>query len=258
MELPPLKLALTPALIALASLAGRKWGHAISGWIVALPFTAGPIIFFLALTHGEPFAARAAAGTLAGGFSVAAFSTVYGRLAQHWRWPSTLLGSSLAFFVVTALLREARFPVLPLWLAVVASFSIALRLLPRIPSTPAGPMETLPGAWDIPLRMILATAFVILMTTAAPVLGPQLAGLLAPFPLFTSVLAAFGQHEHGPVAAIGVLQGLLMGLFSYASFMLALALLLVPAGIGLAFSAALVIAIAFQLVSLRLLRRRIG
>ena len=32
-----LKLALTPALIAGASLAGRRWGGAVSGWLVGLP-----------------------------------------------------------------------------------------------------------------------------------------------------------------------------------------------------------------------------
>jgi len=31
-----LKLVLTPALIAAASLAGRRWGHAVSGWLVGL------------------------------------------------------------------------------------------------------------------------------------------------------------------------------------------------------------------------------
>jgi hypothetical protein len=46
-----LKLVLTPALIALASLAGRRWGHAVSGWIVALPLTTGPIVFFLGLSR---------------------------------------------------------------------------------------------------------------------------------------------------------------------------------------------------------------
>ena len=30
-------------LIATASLAGRRWGHAISGWLVGIPFTSGPI-----------------------------------------------------------------------------------------------------------------------------------------------------------------------------------------------------------------------
>jgi hypothetical protein len=258
MDLLVLKLAITPTLIALASLAGRKWGNVISGWLVALPFTAGPIIFFLALSQGEQFAARAAVGTLAGGFSVAAFCLVYASLAQHRRWLSALLGATLAFLMITALLQQLRASVLPLWLAVLASFVVALRLLPQPSSVHDGQLNTLPRPWDIPLRMLVATVFVVLVTTVGPVLGPRLAGLLAPFPLFTAVLAAFAQHQYGPTAAISVLHGLLMGLFAYASFMLTLAVLLVPAGIGPAFAAASVVAIAFQVAAFGLLRRRIG
>ncbi len=61
-----LKLVLTPVLIGAASLAGRRWGPAVSGWLVGLPLTSGPITFFLALSHGATFAAAAAVGTLTG------------------------------------------------------------------------------------------------------------------------------------------------------------------------------------------------
>ena len=54
-----LKLTLTPILILTASLASRRWGQAIGGWLVALPLTTGPVTFFLALEQGNSFAARA-------------------------------------------------------------------------------------------------------------------------------------------------------------------------------------------------------
>ncbi len=108
------------------------------------------------------------------------------------------------------------------------------------------------------MRMIIATAFVVLITGVAPALGPHLAGLLSPFPLFTATLAAFGQHLHGPAAAIKVLRGLLMGLFSYATFMLTLSLLLEPAGIATAFAAAIAITATIQAVTLWLIRRGTG
>ena len=37
-----LKLTLTPILILTASLASRRWGQAIGGWLVSLPLTTGP------------------------------------------------------------------------------------------------------------------------------------------------------------------------------------------------------------------------
>ncbi|MFI5262847.1 MAG: hypothetical protein ACHQZR_09870, partial [Candidatus Limnocylindrales bacterium] len=57
-----LKLGLTPILIAGASLAARRWGPSMGGWIVALPLTSGPVLVFLAVDHGLPFAASASVG----------------------------------------------------------------------------------------------------------------------------------------------------------------------------------------------------
>jgi hypothetical protein len=47
-------------LVGTASLAGRRWGHVISGWLVGIPFTSGPITLFLFLDQGSSFAANAA------------------------------------------------------------------------------------------------------------------------------------------------------------------------------------------------------
>ena len=250
-----LKVLVTPALIGTASLAGRRWGHSISGWLVALPLTTGPITLFLALSHGPAFAASSAAGTLAGGISQAAFVAAYSQLAPHWKWPATLAAAILSFAACTALLQQVTFPSVPLCAVVFLVFTLVLRVLPRNPDA-RQIQESLPPRWDIPLRMIIATAFVLLITGLAPAFGARLTGLLAPFPLFTATLAAFAHQQAGPAAAINVLRGLLMGLFSYASFFFALAILLIPAGIGLAFAVATVAMLALQGISLWLLQRR--
>lgn len=256
MSLTLVKILVTPALIGLASLAGRKWGHAISGWLVALPLTTGPIVFFLAISYGPQFAADAAAGILTGCFSLIAFIMVYAGLARRWTWLPTLALSSLAFFVLTVLLRDAQLPLVPLWIGVLFALLLALRLLPQSPPASASSQQ-LPGIWDIPLRMIIATAFVLVITSLAPLIGPHLAGLLVPFPLFTATLAAFAQHQSGGAAALSVLHGLLLGLFGYASFMFSLSLLLVPAGILPAFALAVLVLFIFQALALRLLLSRI-
>lgn len=244
----------TPALIGTASLAGRRWGHSISGWLIALPLTTGPITLFLALGHGPAFAADSAAGTLAGGISQAAFVAVYSQLAWHAKWPLALGAAVLGFGVFTALLQHLTLPLVPLCAAVLLVFTLVLKALPRH-TDPSESAEALPSRWDIPLRMAIATGFVVLITELAPSLGPRLTGLLAPFPLFTAILAAFAQHQHGPGAAINILHGLLLGLFSYASFFFVLALLLISAGIALAFAAAILVMLTLQGISLWILRR---
>jgi hypothetical protein len=250
-----LKILVTPALIGTASLAGRRWGHSISGWLVALPLTTGPITLFLGLSHGPAFAASAAAGTLAGGISQAAFVTAYGLLAWHWKWPATLMAAILSFGVLTVLLQQFTLPLIPLCAGVFVVFTLVYRALPRQVDQTEIP-EALPPRWDIPLRMTLATAFVVLITALAPDFGPRLTGLLAPFPLFTAILSAFAHQQYGPAAAIKVLRGLLMGLFSYASFFFVLAILLVPAGIAAAFAVAVLVMLILQGSSLWLLQRR--
>jgi hypothetical protein len=64
-----LKLVVTPALIGAASLAGRRWGAAVGGWLVGIPLTSAPIALFLALDHGAHFAASASVGMLLGTIS---------------------------------------------------------------------------------------------------------------------------------------------------------------------------------------------
>jgi hypothetical protein len=254
MNLLLLKVLVTPALIGTASLAGRRWGHSISGWLIALPLTTGPITLFLALSHGAAFAATSASGTLAGGISQAAFVAAYSQLAWRSKWPAALAASILAFAALTALLQNLAVPLVPLWAVVLVVFTLVLRALPR-QADPDETSEALPSRWDIPMRMAIATAFVVLITALAPAFGPRLTGLLAPFPLFTATLAAFAQHQHGPAAAIRVLRGLLMGLFSYATFFFVLAMLLVPAGIALAFAVAIAVMLTMQGISLWLLQK---
>ncbi len=78
---------------------------------------------------------------------------------------------------------------------------------------------------------------------------------MAPFPLFTSILAAFAQKQHGSAAAVHVLRGILMGLFSFASFFFTLALLLGRVGIPIAFMTAIGVVLVLQSIALWLLQR---
>ncbi|MGI6418199.1 MAG: hypothetical protein ACOX1P_21300 [Thermoguttaceae bacterium] len=253
MESLTLKLILTPTLIGAASLTGRRWGPTVSGWLVGLPFTSGPITFFLALNEGVAFARAAAVGTLSGAVSQAAFCLAYGWLAIHFDWPLTVLASTLVFAGATLVLQSLHLPLVVLFLAVLLVLLIVLRLMPRHPAAVSSADP--PPQWDIPARMATATAFVLLLTELAPALGPYLTGLLAPFPLYATILAAFAHHLQGPSPAIGVLRGLLLGLFAFASFFLVLAALIEPVGIALAFGAATLVALMLQGGSFWVLQR---
>jgi len=249
-----LKLILTPALIGTASLAGRRWGPAVSGWLVGIPFTSAPIALFLALGHGAAFAAAAASGTMAGTISQAAFCLAYAWLAGRFGSLVSVGAGSLAFFASTAALQPVGLSVFPLFLVVSAALFAALRLMPPRASGRPRAARAVP-AWDIPARMVVATSFVLLLTAIAPALGPRLTGLLSPFPLYAAVLTVFAHRLEGAAPAVEVLRGLLVGLFAFAGFFLALALSIERAGIATAFALAASITIAIQAVALWALRR---
>jgi hypothetical protein len=249
-----LKLVLTPVLIGTASLAGRRWGPAVSGWLVGFPFTSAPIAFFLALNQGVAFAAAAAAGTMTGAISQAAFCLVYAWLALRCGWPVTLTASCLAFALSTAALSHLTLPVLPMFVTVIAALLLALRLMPG--SVEKSRAVTGPHPrWDIPARMVVATVFVLLLTGMAPALGPRLTGLLAPFPLYATVLTVFAHRLEGPAPAVAVLRGLLLGLFAFAGFFLVIAGLIERAGIALAFALAVALTLGLQAGALSALGR---
>lgn len=248
-----LKLVLTPVLIAGASLAGRRWGSAIGGWLVGIPFTSGPIAFFLALELGPRFAANAAEGIMAGTASQAAFCVAYAWTAVRTGWGASVLAATLSFAAATFILNALVLPSVVYFLLILGVLTGGLTVMPRRARPAANP--TVFPRWDLPMRMIVATAFVVVLTGIAPLLGARLAGLLAPFPIYATVLAVFAHRLEGAAPAIGVLRGLLLGLFAFAAFFFVLALALPSAGIGLAFAAAIGVGVVGQGASLYAGRR---
>jgi hypothetical protein len=188
---------------------------------VALPLTSGPVAFLLATDHGVDFAATAAVAMLAGTISQVAFALAYRGLARRGRL-AALAGGCLGFAVSTLALSWLRWPALATFGLVVAAVASAWLVIRRTTPGEAGPCGT-PPRWDLPVRMLVATGVVFAITAAAPVIGPQLAGLLSPLPVFGIVLAVFSHHAHGPAAAVGVLDGLVIGLLAPAVFFLAVA-----------------------------------
>jgi hypothetical protein len=138
---------------------------------------------------------------------------------------------------------------------VLVLLALALALLLLGPVTVEPESVPAPPRWDMPARMVVATALVLGLTEAAPLLGARLSGVLATYPVFATVLAVFAHRSHGVQPAQVVLRGLLLGLFSFAGFYLALGLALEQVGIAASFVVAVLAALAIQGLSLRLIRR---
>ncbi len=246
------KLILAPLLIALATLIGRRWGHGVSGWIAALPLTSAPVSFIFAQQYGTPFAAQAAVGTLAGIISVSAFCFVYCRLARWHHWLVCIIFAVIAFFSVTALLNTFVLTLVLVYVTVIAVLTLTLRLIPK----PQTNLEfSIPSKWDLPARMLTAIIFILVITYAAEGIGPQLSGLITPFPIFASILALFAHSEKGASAAILSLRGILTGLYAFATFFLVVGATLMVLPIFVAYALAVIAALGVNAFTLRFVRQ---
>lgn len=253
MNILALKLILAPVIIGSASLAGRKWGPAVSGWIVGMPLTSGPVIFFVALSHETAFASNAALGVLSGGLSLVAYALTYSWLAVKFRWQISIAGSLLVFSISTALLQNFTFPLLPIFGMVCAALVAGLWLMPK--DVVEKESEEKPGRWDIPARIFIGTSFILLLTGIAPYIGSRLTGLLTTIPLYVTILTIFAHRSQGPAAAAHVLRGLLYGMFAFTGFFITLNLLLEHVSLAVAFGSAILAALVIQGSSLLILRK---
>lgn len=116
----------------------------------------------------------------------------------------------------------------------------------------AAPAESRPAASDlVTWRLLITAALMLALTGLAGTVSAHLAGLLAPFPIITAVLAAFTQTHIGPNAAVELLGGLVPALGCFVVFFAIVALLLPPVGTAGAFIAASAIALACWTLLLR-------
>jgi hypothetical protein len=240
-------------LIAAATLAGRRWGPRMSGWLIGFPFTSGPVSVILCLQHGRQFAARAAVGVLGGAASVCVFCLAYSTVAQRRNWRFSVAVAILAFLLATLVWNSFTLSLLPTFVLVLIIEGLVVRLIPARLVVAASPAPR--PAWDLPARMLLAAAFVVALTAIASQLGPQLSGLVTPFPIFASVLAPFAHRQQGADAATQFLRGLAIGLFGFASFFLVVGGLLPSAGIVCTYTLAALVAVVVSGISWRALGR---
>src|SRR3954447_8191639 len=93
MSLLLLKLTLAPALVTATTIAGRRWGPRMAGWLGGVPVVVAPILLAITLEHGRSFGADAAAGALLGLLSLTGFILTYGWAARVMSWlPAAALG----------------------------------------------------------------------------------------------------------------------------------------------------------------------
>ncbi|SEB19337.1 hypothetical protein [Paraburkholderia sartisoli] len=218
-----LKLTLVPFFLLGVSMSGKWWGPSIAGWLAGLPVVAGPILYLLVLAHGPEFGARAATLSLSAILASEAFNFAYAWICRSRSWPIALAAALGTWFVAACLL--SLLPVSLVWAVCVALTAVLFgqSFLPRSAAVAAGaPL----GRADLAGRMLAGAVLTLVVTAVSARVGATWSGLLAVFPLLTSVLSVSSHRAHGPAFVVSLLRGMVLGRFSFAAFCLFLSLVL--------------------------------
>ncbi len=247
-----LKLILVPALIGAITLAGRRWGPSVAGWLSGFPVVTGPILLFVALEQGPPFASVTAAGALTGGLAWLAFAFGYAWSATRLPWFLSLLISLVSYLAVGVALVYAALPFA--WIAVTVVIAVLLAPLgfPRM-TQPVG--RGVSSTVELVARMIAGGAMTVAVTHLSPVLGPKFSGLFAVFPVMGIVLAAFSHRTNGNIFTIHLLRSMAAGFYSFTAFCLVVTLFVEEAGVAAAFVLALGMSLVVHMCVLQVMRR---
>lgn len=237
-----LKLLLVPGLVAAVTLAVRRWGPAVGGWLAGLPVVAGPVLVFYAIEQGNAFAAQAAHATLAGLSATVVFAVAYARCSVRLPWYASVASGWTAFAATVFALYGLRLALVPSLVSLVAATVLGRRALPRLAAA-AEPVARPRG--DLAIRLVAAATLVLVLTGLAEWLGPTLSGLLNAFPVLTTIIAAFTHAQRGRAAVVAFLNGFLRAVVGFGLFCVAMALALAPLGLA----PALMVALAVQLAA---------
>jgi Protein of unknown function (DUF3147) len=249
-----LKLLLAPSFIVATSILARRVGVRVAGVVSGLPAIAGPILLVLALERGSAFARDAATGTLLGIVALVVFVLAYAIVSSRSAWPWALIVGWASFLAAILALRPVHVGPLGALVLACAACGATLVVLPRRHSESSSTRRY--PRWDLPLRGACAVIPIVAVTSAARLLGPQLTGLLAAFPIITPVLASFTHAQQGAREAVRLLRGMTVGFFAYALFCFVVSITVRGLGVAASFALATALALAAQGVAIALSRRR--
>ncbi|AIZ32898.1 hypothetical protein [Pseudomonas parafulva] len=249
-----LKLIVTPLLMWAVSLASRRWGGLLGGLLSGMPITSALVMLFLCLEQGTAFSLNAVPGALGG------LAAVQGSYACYL-FATRRFGVAHSALLALALYAVASY-VLTHWGGLPLSIGLALALIALLvwatdrEPRPAELAQIRHRWWEIPLRMVAATALLMLTTGAAHWLGPAVSGMLAPIPVIAWPLVVFSHVQGGRFTMAGMIRGNAIGGVGVIAFYLSLGALLASVGIALTFLLAIGLAVALTLGLAAVLRGR--
>ncbi|MBM3353203.1 MAG: hypothetical protein FJY51_08060 [Betaproteobacteria bacterium] len=245
------KVIAAAAIVVTASRATERAGPLLGSMIATLPVSAGPVYVFLALDHGAPFVSESARMSVAATAATAAFVGAHALAARHFATAASLALATLAWLAVAIALQLRAWSFAEACLLFAGVFLAAIRALRHY----AIPVEAPPvpkARFDLALRALLVAAVVVATTFASHAFGPEVAGVLATYPVVFTCLVLILQPRCGGRFTASVLVNGLKGLLGFGLALAVLHLAAARASAAVALLAALAVAVGWNaLLTLR-------
>jgi uncharacterized membrane protein (GlpM family) len=240
-----LKMAITAAIVVIASVAVERSGPFIGALIAALPTAAGAAYIILAIEHPPAFIAASAIGSLATNAAVSVFALSYAVLAQRRGLLLSLSVAIVLWFAGAAALRLVDWtPVTAVALNVVV-FAVTIPLSWRY-RTSGPPPQVARKPFDIPLRALTAAIVVAVVTTASHRIGSFASGMFAVFPIVLGSFIVVLHPRVGGKASASVLAHAQVAFIGLGLGWLTLHSMAEPVGVWWGFAAGLAVGVAWN------------
>lgn len=239
MESIVLRLVVPPLTVLAAGWLQRRVGPRLSGRLVGLPLTSGPLVLVLLLAEGTPTAVVAAQGVLAGQVMVVGFTTAYALGSTTAARARLVLAAALMAVVVLGAVAHATTARAP-WTVGLLVVPLALVSM-RVWRPATEEAATSVGGPSVPQllgRAGVTGVLVATLSTSSRVIGAGLSGVLASVPLVIAVVSPATHRDAGAVAARAMLRGTLTVVPGTATFAAVLAIALTSLDALPAFAAA--------------------
>jgi len=222
-----LKLALVGAIVLIASLTAKRFGHGVAGTLSGMPMIAGPIMGFVLWQSPVGHAREIALATLVAFPAMVAHMVAFAHASRRGRWWLSLMVANGVFLVIGLALSRLD---LSAW--AVCTIALASPLL-GMRAMPAHRVDR--SALHIPrielaLRVAAAVALAAAIMLGASAFPVAISGLLLALPITGNVLPCFTLPRDGFDATVELLRGFVQGMFGFVTFFVVLYVALAVVG----------------------------
>jgi hypothetical protein len=214
--------------------------------IATLPIAAGPAYVFVALHHDPSFVAQSALASLVVNVATAVFALVYAALAQRHGRAASVLPALAVWLVLAAVVNTLPWTTLTAVALNAIGLPVCIAIGNRFRHVHVPPVRR---RWiDLLVRAGMVAVLVALVVSASEAVGPKVTGLLAVFPIVLSSLILILHPRIGGPATAAVLANTLLGLAGFSLCCLTAHLLVTRVGTVTGLVAALLVAVACNLM----------